>query len=47
MPLGTLRRLECVSNGFFDVRFGVRATEPAPVVIERGPGKVRDLQQER
>lgn len=46
MPVCAVRRLERITNGFFDVGIGVPATEPAPVVVERRPGKARDLQQE-
>lgn len=46
MPICAVRRLERNTNGLFDVGLRVLAVKPAPVVIERRPEKVRDLQQE-
>ena len=46
MPVGPLRLLECATDSFLDTGPGVAAVEPAPVVVERRPGKVRELQQE-
>jgi len=46
MPVCAVRRLECITDSFFDTGSGVPAAEPAPVVVERGPGEVRDLEQE-
>ena len=46
VPVCAVGCLEYATNGLFDVGLGVPATEPAPVVVERRPGKVRDLQQE-
>ena len=47
VPVGTLRLLECGTDSFLDTGPGVAAVEPAPVVVERRPGKVRELQQKR
>lgn len=47
VPIGVVRCLEHTTNGLFEIGLGVLAPEPAPMVVERRPGKVRDLQQER
>lgn len=44
VPVGTLRLLECATDSFLDAGPGVAAAEPEPVVVERRPGKVRELQ---
>ena len=46
VPVCTACRLECITDSFLNIGPGVPATEPAPVVVERGPGQVCELQQE-
>lgn len=45
MPIGAVRRLECGPDGFLDSGARILASKPAPVVVERRPGKVCNLQQ--
>lgn len=45
MPVGAVRRLERDTDGVFDISPRVRASEPAPVVVERRLREARDLQQ--
>jgi hypothetical protein len=47
VPVGAVRGLEHIADGFLDAGPGVVCVESGPVVIERGPGKARELKQER
>ena len=47
MPVGAFGRVEGIGDGLLDARPGVLGVEPAAVIVERGPGKTCDLQQQR
>ncbi len=46
MPVGAVGRLERITDRFLDADPGVGSVESASVVVERGSGELRELQQQ-
>lgn len=47
MPVSASRLREDPTNGFFEFLVPIRPGEPVAVVVERGPGNLCQVQQQR
>lgn len=46
MPVCAVGRFERLTDRFLDVGSGIGPTESAPVIVERGPGKLCEFQEQ-